>query len=110
MATTQRKTDLPESGELSAEEVKDDRDTSPRGGQPDKSGTRVRAIPAKGGTEVVVRKSDFKQSLDIDHPEVKWNFRKDDFTVKVGEDGGITKEAADALTKKHPESFEYIQE
>jgi hypothetical protein len=101
---------VPPSGKLDPEEVTDERDVSPRAAA-DTSGKRVRAIPAKGGTEVVVRPSDFKRALDLDHPKVTWNFRRDNFTVAVGKgEGKISPEAADALTKNFPESFEYMNE
>lgn len=106
MAPTQRKTDLPESGELSPSEVTDDRDVSPRAAS-DTSGKRVRAIPDRGATEIVVNASDFADN-NIKHPAVVWNFRKDDFTVPVGD--ALSQEAADFLTKNHPHAFEYMNE
>lgn len=90
---------------LSAAEVKDEADTSPRAVTSDLSGERVRAIPAKGGTTVIIRKSDFADH-GIDHKEVVWDFRVDNFTVPVGSD--LSKEAADFLTKNYPTSFEYM--
>ena len=90
---------------LSATEVKDEADVSPRFNTNSTGGERVRAIPSKGGTTIVVRKSDFANN-GVDHDDVTWDFRKDSFTVEVGVD--ISKEAADFLTKNYPTSFEYI--
>ena len=39
---------------LSTAEVKDEADTSPRAVTSDLTGERVRAIPAKGGTTIIV--------------------------------------------------------
>jgi hypothetical protein len=93
----------------------DERDTSPRA-KSDVSGKRVRAIPSVitkntgHATTIEVRRSDFK-SHDIDHPTVTWDFRKENFTVKVGDKSGqISQEAADFLTSKFPTSYEYIDE
>lgn len=92
---------------LSAAEVKDEADTSPRVVTNDLAGERVRAIPAKGGTTIVVNDKDF-QDHGIDHPTVTWDFRNDFFTVGVGNGQPLSKEAADFLTKGYPLSFEYI--
>jgi hypothetical protein len=92
---------------LSAAEVKDEADTSPRVVTSDLSGERVRAIPAKGGTTVIVNAKDFTDH-GIDHPAVTWDFRLDSFTVEVGVGKAISKEAADFLTKNYPQSFEYM--
>jgi len=97
---------VPASGKLDPEEVDDERDVSPRANTDDTSGERVRAIPAKGGTLVVVRKVDFANN-GIDHPDVEFSFRKDSFTLPVGKDS-LSKEAANFLTKNYPTSFEYI--
>lgn len=90
---------------LSATEVKDEADVSPRINTTNTGGERVRAIPAKGGTTVIIRALDFANN-GIEHGEVTWDFRKDNFTVEVGSD--ISKEAADWLTKSFPTSFEYL--
>lgn len=95
-----------------ADSVPDERDTSPRA-KSDNSGTRLRAIPSVitkntgHATTIEVRRSDFK-TAGIDHPTVQFDFRKDNFTLKVGKNGGISKEAADFLSKEHPHSFEYL--
>lgn len=101
--------------EQEAVRASDERDTSPRV-KSNVSGKRVRAIPAVitkntgHATTIEVRRSDFKEN-DIDHPTVRWDFRKDNFTVKVGKkDGQISQEAADFLTENHPMSFEYLDE
>lgn len=109
------KADETEAGEPSVGNVPDERDTSPRV-KADNSGTRVRAIPSVitkntgHATTIEVRRSDFK-SHDIDHATVTWDFRKDNFTVKVGKkDGQISQEAADFLTENFPGQYEYISE
>lgn len=68
---------------------------------------RIRAITFSNGTTVVIRESDFKAG-GIDHKEVVWDFRVDDFTVAVGD--GISAEAADYLTSNFSDSFEYVGE
>lgn len=108
MADAARK-QVPPSGPLSAEEVKDERDTSPRAPRASTSGPRLRAIPAKGGTTVLVRRRDFK-AHGVDHGDVKFDFRKDNFSLAVGKDKGISKEAADFLSEQFPESFEYLDQ
>lgn len=74
----------------------------------------VQAIPAtitgsgQGATTVEIRSSDFANN-GIDHDSVVFDFRKDDFKVSVGnENGQISKEAADFLTKNYPASFVYV--
>jgi hypothetical protein len=108
-ATTKPKDDEPTGS------VPDERDVSPRA-KSDTTGKRVRAIPAVitkstgHATTIEVRRSDFK-SHDIDHPTVQFDFRKDNFTLKVGsKDGQISQEAADFLTENFPQSFEYLDE
>ena len=96
-------------GRLTTAEVKDEADSARRAPEPDLSGKRLRAIPARGGTTVKVRRRDFSDH-GIDHPDVEFDFRKDDFTVAVGEDGGISSEAADFLSKNYPTSFEYLDQ
>ena|ERR1700759_1732056 len=113
MATTSQGTKEPAgaatAGKLDPSEVRDEADTSPRVDS-DLSGTRVRAIPGGGGTTVVIRSVDFKNN-GIDHPDVKWDFRKDRFTVEVGDkEGGLSKEAAEFLTKNYPAQFEYLED
>jgi hypothetical protein len=112
MATTSQGTKEPAgaatAGKLAPSEVVDDADTSPRVGA-DLKGKRVRAIPGAGGTTVVVRKVDFKNN-GIDHPEVKFDFRKDRFTLAVGDkEGQLSQEAADFLTENYPVQFEYLE-
>jgi hypothetical protein len=68
---------------------------------------RVRAITFASGTTVIIRKQDFALG-GVDHEEVVWDFRVDDFTVAVGE--GISAEAADYLTSNFPDSFVYVDE
>jgi hypothetical protein len=104
MADAARKT-VPPSGKLNPQEVKDERDTTPRVRTDETSGKRVRAIPAKGGTVVRVTQGDFK-SHGVNSPTVEFAFLKDNFTLPVG--GSLSKEAADFLTKQFPESFEYM--
>lgn len=119
MAATAKQTGTAASADEASEptvgNVPDERDTSPRA-KSDKSGKRVRAIPSVitkntgHATTIEVRRSDFK-SHDIDHPTVTWDFRKDNFTVKVGDKSGqISEEAADFLTSEFPTSYEYINE
>jgi len=95
----------PESEPLSVEEVVDVADTAPRAPAPDTSGVRVEAIPYQNCTTVVIRKVDFALG-GIDHPDVEWDFRIDNFTVKVGD--GISQEAADFLVNGYPEQFKYL--
>ena len=85
--------------------VKDDRDVSPRAGKPKLTGKRVRAIPYKGGTQVLIRASDFEY-LGIKHPAVLWDFRKNKRTVEVGRE--ISAEAAKLLCDKYPTRFEFM--
>ena len=100
---------VPPSGKLDPSEVTDERDTSPRAPTSDTSGRRLRAIPAKGGTLVRVTKADFVNN-GIDQDTVEFSFRKDNFTLPVGSKKGISKEAADFLSKEHPHAFEYIND
>lgn len=89
-------------------EVSDTADNSPRGPQPDTSGKRVRAIPYQKGSTIRVREATFAEH-NIQHPTVVWDFRKDNFTVAVGtKDGEISPEAAEFLTTKYKETFEYL--
>ena len=96
---------------LTAAEVTDERDVSPRAEAPDTSGKRVRAIPYKGGTTVIVDETDFRNN-DVKQKTTTWDFRKDNFTVKVGngENNTLTKEAAEMLTRDYPTQFEYLSE
>lgn len=82
----------------------------------DLTGKRVRAIPAVitkatgHATTVEIRRSDFKK-VGISHATVQWDFRRDNFTVKVGEKSGeISPEAAKYLTENHSNSFEFLDE
>lgn len=104
-----------EDQEPSVGNVPDERDTSPRA-KADLSGKRVRAIPSVitrstgNATTIEVTRADFN-THDIDHPTVTWDFRKDNYTLKVGTKAGqISEEAADFLTEKFPTSFEYLDE
>lgn len=85
-------------------EVVDTADTSPR--QEAAKGEKVRAIPFAHGTTVIIRAQDFKTAGNIEHPDVTWDFRVNDFCATVGEN--ISKEAADFLTKNYPDSFQYV--
>lgn len=86
--------------------VVDAADTTPRRESP--KGKRIKAIPFATATTVVVREEDFKTAGNIDHKEVAWDFRVDDFTVAVG--NGISAEAADFLVNNYPDSFHYVGE
>ena len=104
----QRPAGTPSTAEL-AETTPDDRDTVERAPGPDTSGKRVRAIPTHGGTAVTVSTADFEQVGVKGHPTVSWSFKKDNFTVPVGNDSGqISQAAADAITKHEPLRFEYL--
>jgi len=93
---------------LVADGVVDTADVSPRAPAPDTSGKRVRAVPYQNGSTVIVDAKDFRE-YGIDHKQVKWDYRKDHFTVKVGTgDNQISQEAADFLTQNHKETFEYM--
>lgn len=65
---------------------------------------RIKAIPFSGGTTVVVRAVDFANA-GVEHSDVTWDYRIDNFTVAVGD--GISAEAANLLVKKFPGSFEF---
>ena len=96
-------------GKLSPSEVKDDKDSTPRvGGK--LSGKRVRAVGYQNATTTKIRRVDFKTASngEVDHPDVTWDFRTDDYTVPVGD--RLSQEAADFLTKNYPETFEYIND
>lgn len=66
---------------------------------------RIKAIPFSNGTTVIVRAVDFS-AAGVEHPDVKWDYRIDDFTVAVGD--GITAEAANVLVSKFPDSFKFV--
>lgn len=83
--------------------IDDEADVAPR--QASSVGKRIKAITFTNGTTVVVRSSDFKKH-GVNHHDVTWDYRIDDFTVAVGK--GITAEAADFLTGKFPDSFVYL--
>lgn len=89
---------------MSKDVVVDTADKSPRH-LSDKGKKRVRAIPFQNCTTVVIRESDFKLG-GVNHKEVTWDFRVEDFTVVVGE--GISQEAADYLTSNFPDDFQYL--
>lgn len=93
-------------GPLSPSEVKDEAvkatPVAPKAAPPAK---RVRAKPFAGGTTVVIRDSDFARG-GISHPRVEWDFRRNNFTVPVG-NGGLSKEAAEYLVNTFPSQFEY---
>lgn len=90
--------------------VTDAADTSPRGPAPDTSGKRVRAVPYQKGSTVRVREATFREH-GIEHPTVVWDYRKDNFTVAVGtQDGQISEDAANFLTRKFKETFEFLDQ
>ena len=93
---------------LTAAEVTDERDVTPRAPGPDLSGKRVRAIPTLGATTVRLSTHDFRDLGVADHPNVEWDFRKDRFTVGVGDGEQLSDKAADVITSKFPQSFEYM--
>lgn len=98
---------------LTTAEVKDTADTSPRTAPPNVSGKRLRAIPYQNASTVIVKRVDFRtaSSGEIDHPDVRFDFRKDNFTVPVGgKEAIITDEAADFLASNYPTDFEYIND
>ena len=100
--------DPQESSASSAPPVVDAADTSPRGPAPDTSGKRVRAVPYQKGSTVRVREATFAEH-NISHPTVVWDYRKDNFTVAVGTNPGeISEKAANFLTTKFKETFEYL--
>ena len=66
---------------------------------------RIKAIPFSGGTTVIVRAVDFANA-GVEHPDVTWDYRIDNFTVAVGD--GISAEAASVLVSKFPGSFEFV--
>lgn len=106
----QRPAGTPSTAELAAT-TPDERDTVERAPGPDTSGKRVRAIPTHCGTSVTLSTADFQQVGVKGHPPVTWNFRKDNFTVAVGtEDGQLSPEAAEAITKHEPTRFEYLND
>ena len=111
MAATPATTKQPEGAEsaapLSVDEIKDEKDTTPRVGATKLVGKRVRAIPYHNATTVRIRPSDFK-SGGIDHKQVEWDFRRENFTVAVGE--ALSEEAAEFLTKNYPTDFEYVND
>ena len=91
-------------------------DVSPRAPEPDLSGKRLRAIPAvitksgDRGTTVEVRARDF-EAKGIEHKTIRFDERRDNSTLAVGDkDGQISEEAADFLAKNYPTSFEYINQ
>lgn len=97
-------------GTLATSDVVDAADTSPRGPAPDTSGRRVRAIPYQGGSTVVVNAQDFA-AHNIDNGRVEFDFRIDHFTLPVGtgdSENLLTEAGAAFLTKKYPETFEYM--
>ena len=87
--------------------VVDAADTAPRQAV-SVGGKRVKAIPFASATTVVIRSSDFKQAGNIDHADVEWDFRVNDFTVEVGKE--ISQEAADFLVENYSDSFKYVGE
>lgn len=93
-------------GPLSPAEVNDTADTAVKAEASDLSGKRVRAIPPMNANTVIVSEADF-ESVGIKNTTVTWDFRVDQYTVPVSENG-LTEKAADYLTKTHPLSFEYI--
>lgn len=88
-------------------DVVDSADSSPRHVS-SKSGRRVKAIPFGDATTVIVREEDFRDAGKIDHPDVEWDFRVDNFTVTVGKE--ISTEASEFLVKNYSSSFQYVEE
>lgn len=66
---------------------------------------RIKAIPFSGGTTVIIRAADFS-NVGVEHPDVTWDYRIDDFTVAIGD--GISAEAANVLVNKFPDSFTFV--
>jgi hypothetical protein len=100
-------------GEQSEILENDEKDVSPRAAAVSFSGKTIRAIPTvitKGGetgTTVEVRRSDF-HNFGIDHDTITFDSFRTNYTLPVGEEGGVSQEAADFLTKNFPTSFEYM--
>lgn len=103
---------------LTAAEVTDAADTSPRAVNKKLTGKRIRAIPAvltKAGdraTSVELRPSDLEGAGG---PKLSrgltWDSRVNSFTLPVGGDSNpLTDEVAEFLTEKYPTSFEYINQ
>jgi hypothetical protein len=103
---------------LSSDEVKDEADTSPRAAEPKLEGKRLRGIPA-----VITNAGDRSTTIEIrpqdlvlaGGPEIQrklvFDARIDRSTLQVGsEDGQVTEEVADFLSKTYPTSFEYLDE
>lgn len=103
---------------LTASEVTDARDVSPRADEPELKGKRVRAIPA-----IITNKGDQATTVEI-RPEdlqlaggpelsrtVTWDARVDSSTVVVGDNHGqIPNDVAEFLTGNYPQSFEYMND
>lgn len=100
--TTKQPTGAATAGALDPSELPDEAVRAP---EPKLDGKRIRAIPYENGSTIRVNESDFKNH-GIKHPTVTWDYRKDNFTLKVGD--AISQEAADFLTKNYPTSFEYL--
>ena len=92
---------------LHVEDIVDEADTALRAPAPDLSGKRIRAIPYQNCTTVRIRKIDFATG-GVEQDDVEWDFRVEDFTVKVGK--GISQEAADWLVNTFPADFVYVGE
>lgn len=79
------------------------------------SGARLRAIPSvithsgDTGSMVEVTKVDFADN-GITHDTVQFTFAKDNFVLEVGDGKPLSKEAADLLVKKQPQTFEYVND
>lgn len=103
---------------LSAEEVNDTADTSPRAEEPVLTGKRLRGIPAvitKSGDTATTIEISPQDLAGVGGPELKrkvvFDGRIDSSTIAVGdEDGQIPESVADFLSKNYPTSFEYINE
>lgn len=91
-------------GPLSPEELPQEGTQLP---PPVLDGRRIRAIPYENGSTIIVDPADFK-AHGITHPRVTFDYRKDDFTLKVGDK--ISEEAAELLTREFPTQFEYMNE
>lgn len=75
------------------------------GATPGTDKKKIKAIPFSNGTTVVIRAVDF-ENAGVEHADVTWDYRIDDFTVTVGDK--ITSEAANVLVTKFPESFVFV--
>lgn len=116
--TTRQPTGAETADRLSAAEVTDTADTSPRAEEKKLTGKRVRGIPAvltKAGdraTSIELRPSDLEAAGG---PKIsktlRWDSRVDNSTLAVGGDNNpLTDEVAEFLTKRYPTSYEYMNQ